>query len=230
MEAIRKQFNELYFGTNGTGKTQNMLTTALTYFDSPANANKNFLCIMPDFSESKYDDIPEIRVSDLGGYFGIGEIMAADIRKGDHKSKSIYTEIYERYAEKQRRFNGLIINDDMGGMFGRRPEDINRMTTRKRQMNLDLMWNFHGLTTDCPKNFFKSVSGITLHQTEDDYKDTVDKIAPNKRAMFIETYFQVQAVTNGVMLDAKGNPTVDVNNAIYNKEKLLKPYFNLRVA
>lgn len=230
MSSLRKQFNELYFGTNGTGKTTNMLTNALKYMRAPVNANKNMLCVMPDFSESKYDNIPEIQINDLGGNFGIAKIMANEIAKGDKKSKSIYTEIYERYAVKGIRFDGLIINDDMGGMFGRRPEDINRMLSRKRQMNMDLMWNFHGLTTDCPRNFFKSVSGITLHKTEDDYEDTMNKIANNKRSMFEEAYFQVQAVTNGIMLDKDGNPTEDVNNAIYNKEKLFNEYFSIRVA
>lgn len=227
---LRKQFNELFFGTNGSGKTRAMLEIALEYFEQPVNEAKNFLCIMPDFSESKYDHLPEITVNDLGGYFGAAKIMAMPIGKSDKKSKSIYTEIYERYAVKQRRFNGLIINDDMSVMFGRRPEDILTMCTRKRQMNIDLMWNFHGLTTDCPPSFFKSVSGITLHKTEDDYEDTMKKISSNKRKMFEESYFQVQAITNGVMLDKDGNMVEDPNEAIYNRDKEFNQYFSLRVA
>jgi len=230
MENTRKQFNELFFGTNGTGKTQEMLTLADGYFKAPANENKNFLMLMPDFSESKYDAVPEMQISDLGGDFGIGKILVNAISKTDKKAKSVYTEIYERYAAKGRRFNGLIINDDMGIMFGRRPEDIIMMCTRKRQMNLDLMWNFHGLTTDCPPAFFKSVSGITLFKTEDNYLDTMKKIAMNKRKMFEEAYLTVQAITNGVMLDAHGNEVDEVSEAIYNKELRHEPYFKLRVA
>ena len=230
MEQTRKQFNELFFGTNGTGKTTEMLKLAIQYFEQPQNENKNFLIAVPDLSESKYDCFPEITVNDLGGDFGVGLIQAQYIDKSNKKQKSIYTEIYERYAAKGRKFNGLMINDDMGIMFGRRPQDNINMCTRKRQMNLDLMWNFHGLTTDCPPAFFKSVSGITLFKTEDNYLDTMKKIAMNKRKQFEDAYFWVQAVTNGVMLDANGNETEDEAEAIYNKEKKFDQYFKIRVS
>ena len=230
METTRKQFNEIFIGTNGTGKTTEMLKGAIKYFEYPQNENKNFLIAVPDLSESKYDGIPEITVNDLGGSFGVGLIQAQYIDKGNKKAKSIYTEIYERYAAKGRKFNGLMINDDMGIMFGRRPVDIINMCTRKRQMNIDLMWNFHGLTTDCPPAFFKSVSGITLFKTEDNYIDTMKKIAMNKRKTFEESYFLVQAITNGVMLDENGDETDNKSEAVYNKEKKFDQYFKLRIS
>lgn len=223
---MRKQFNEIFVGTNGTGKTTIMLEGVLAYTNAPANINKNILFLMPDFCESKYDDIPEIKINDLGGDFGIGKIMCFT---AVGKNKSIYAELYERYALKDKRFNGLIVSDDMGASFKRRPEDIITLASRKRQLNIDFFWNFHGLTTDVPKSFWRSVSGITLFRTADDYRDTMDKISGDIQNEFRNSYFKVQAIANGKMLDEKGRETFDIKDAVYNREQLKDAYYNLRV-
>lgn len=221
-----KQFNTLLFGTNGTGKTTVMLDLFYEYMLAKESLGvvKNGLFLMPDDAESKYDDIPEINVNDLGGNFGIAKIICdVNATSSDKKAKSIYTEIYERYACKKRKFDGLIVNDDMAMLMNRRPNDIITMCSRRRQMNLDLLWNFHGLTTDCPKAFWRYVTSIILFKTADDYTDTYEKIS--KPAEFEKLYFEVQSISNGVMLDAKGNFTENKDKAVYNSEQKHLPYY-----
>lgn len=187
MAQIRKQLNELFFGTNGTGKTTNMIKLAVEY--AIANPKKNVLFLMPDDSEKKYDEVPMITKNDLLSDFGIAKMICSTPE--NKKEKSIYTEIYERHNKADVKFNGLIVNDDMGALLQRRPNDVITLLSRRRQLNLDMFWNFHGLTTDAPKSFWRYVTGVTLHKTTDDYHDTLDKVG-SKGNEFLDVYKEVQ--------------------------------------
>lgn len=230
--ATIKQFNEILFGTNGTGKTTEMLNIFNSYMDGKESIGqeKNALFLMPDDSEKKYDGIPEIHINDIHGDFGIAKLICnVNFDKSDKKTKTIYELLYERYALAKRQFNGIVINDDMGGLMSRRPNDILTMLSRRRQMNMDLIWNFHGLTTDCPKAFFRTVTGIILFKTTDDHTDTMNKIGRDKHDMFKEAYFEVQAFANGRMLDINGNITSDPNKAYYNPTGIKLPYHKTEI-
>lgn len=186
----RKQINELFFGTNGTGKTTNMISLAVSYAE--LNPKKNVLFLMPDDSEKKYDEVPIISEKELLTDFGIAKIICG--MPESKSQKSIYTKIYEMHNKADVKFNGLLVNDDMGSLLNRRPNDVLTLLSRRRQLNIDMFWNFHGLTTDVPKSFWRYVTGITLHKTTDDYKDTLEKIG-NKKDEFLSAYNEVQEVS-----------------------------------
>lgn len=229
---MAKQINSLWFGTNGTGKTTDMLDVANRFMDDKESLGliKNQLVLIPDDSEKKYDNIPEGQISDLHGDFGIMKIICnVNLDKTDKKTKTVYETIYENYALRKRQMNCLIINDDMGGLMSRRPNDILLMLSRRRQMNIDCFWNFHGLTTDCPKQFFKTVTSLNLFMTTDDHRDTMDKIGRDKHQMFLDAYNEVQAIGSGKMLDIKGYVTFDEDKAYYNKEQLFDKYHKTEV-
>ncbi len=226
-EAI-KQFNMVMFGTNGTGKTTEFIDIMSNYIieKEKLGMKKNLLLCVPDDTEKKYDWLPEIEMQDIHGDFGLAKIICnVNLDKSDKKSRTVYQTIYENYAAKRRQFNGIVCNDDMGVLMSRRPNDILAMNGRRRQMNLDLLWCFHGLTTDCPPSFIKTVTEIVLFKTTDDHKDTMNKISSDKRQSFEDTYFKVQAYANGNMLDIHGKITTDKSKAYYNVEGLHLPYY-----
>lgn len=226
-EAI-KQFNVVIFGTNGTGKTTEFIDIGTQYIQAKESIGleKNFLLCVSDDNEKKYDWLPEIDIRDVHGDFGLAKVICnVNIDKNDKKTKTIYQTIYENYALKKLQFNGMIANDDMGVMMSRRPNDVLTMMGRRRQMNLDLLWCFHGLTTDCPPAFIRTLTQIVLFKTTDNHKDTMDKLGTDKAKEFERVYFKVQAYSNGNMLDAKGNIVHDKRLAVYNKEGFKLPYY-----
>jgi hypothetical protein len=183
---MRQQFNTVVFGTNGTGKTTFMLELACTYIE--ANPSKNVLFILPDDAERKYDPIPEIhplRLSEISGMYKV----YADKVKG---KETIYDLMYKNFVEGSRKFNGLIINDDCGVLWNRRPEDVLTFMRRRRQSNADIISNFHGLTTDMPRAFFTYLTSLVLFKTGDNHTDTRDKLPYLKQDEFEEMYFRVE--------------------------------------
>ena len=187
MSNIRQQRCVVFFGTNGTGKTTQMLTMGLEYMKYNARFGKRMLCCLPDDAETKYDVVQEIPLErqSLQSFKGIAKVFI--------ENKNDFQFIYKTYTEKnQPTFNGLIIFDDIGVVLSRRPEEVLNMLRRRRQMNMDMFWNFHGLTTDMPRSFFSFITDIVLFKTGDDHEDTRDKLPADKRELFEEVYFRVE--------------------------------------
>lgn len=184
---IRQQDMVLIFGTNGTGKTTQMLEGAIDYLESNYKYGKRVLCCIPDDGERKYDVISEITSEphQLENFSGIKKIIIED--------KGTFDVMLRTYTAKTSiGFNGLCIFDDMGVVLSRRPEEVLRLLRRRRQMNMDMLWNFHGLTTDMPRSFLGFATKIVLFRTGDSHYDTMEKLPFDKRKQFEEMYFRVE--------------------------------------
>ena len=189
-EQIRQQRSVVFFGTNGTGKTTQMLSMGIDYMKKNARFGKRLLCCLPDDGERKYDVVEEIPLEEhsLHNFKGIAKVFVED--------KNAFQLIYKSYTAKGKpSFNGLAIFDDLGVVLNRRPEEAINMLRRRRQMNMDMFWNFHGLTTDMPRSFFGFITDIILFKTTDDHSDTLEKLPSDKRELFEEVYYRVQEKT-----------------------------------
>lgn len=191
---MRQQRNIVLFGTNGTGKTTVMLNTAIEYLQRNYKSGKRVLCCLPDDGERKYDSIKEITLEEhsLNNFTGIKKVFIED--------KSDFEMIYKTYTAKTSLgFNGLCVFDDLGVLLNRRPEEVLKMLRRRRQMNMDMLWNFHGLTTDMPRSFWGFLTDIVLFKTGDEHTDTMEKLPFDNRKDFEQMYFRVEK-------EAKINP------------------------
>lgn len=191
---MRQQRNIVLFGTNGTGKTTVMLNTAIEYLERNYRTGKRVLCCLPDDGERKYDVIKEITLEEhsLNNFSGIKKVFIED--------KSDFEMIYKTYTAKTSAgFNGLCVFDDLGVLLNRRPEEVLKMLRRRRQMNMDMLWNFHGLTTDMPRSFWSFLTDIILFKTGDEHTDTMEKLPFDVRGDFEKMYFRVEK-------EAKTNP------------------------
>lgn len=187
MVESRQQEMALFFGTNGTGKTTLMMGAAANYLQANAAKEKRVLFCVPDDSERKFDNIEEItsEPESLYEFDGAKKILCED--------RKVFTDIYKAYTAKGKpSFNGLMIFDDIGVILNRRPEEALIMLKRRRQMNADMFFNFHGLHTDMPRSFFTYATRIVLLKTGDDYEDTMKKLPPIKRIEFEEMYKRVE--------------------------------------
>lgn len=189
----RQQFNTVLFGTNGTGKTTFMLEIAIEYIKN--NPGKNVLFVLPDDSERKYDSIPLINSRDLYNISGIYKIYADEYK--EETGKTVYESIYNYFVKTgaKRKFNGLLVNDDCGVLWNRRPEDVLKLFRRRRQANMDVLSNFHGLTTDMPPKFLGFITSLILFKTGDSHIDTMNKLPALKQKEFEEMYFRVETET-----------------------------------
>jgi len=187
---MRQQKMVLFFGTNGTGKTTKMLSLGLDYLQANYKTDKRVLCILPDDGERKYDVIKEIMPvkEDLQNFKGIAKVIAED--------RKVFETVLKSYTDKgQQRFNGLCIFDDLGVILNRRPEEALNLLRRRRQANMDMFWNFHGLTTDMPRSFFAYATDIVLFKTGDNHEDTMYKLPANKQKEFEDMFFRIEEKT-----------------------------------
>lgn len=194
MSGLRQQRNIVIFGTNGTGKTTVMLETAIKYLEQNFRSGKRVLCCIPDDGERKYDVIKEIPLEEhaLNNFVGIKKLYI--------EQEKDFGFLYSVYSSRRSAgFNGMAVFDDLGVLMNRRPENILKLLRRRRQINMDMLWNFHGLKTDIPLQFWSFVTDIILFKTGGDYKNTMERIDYNKREEFEKMYFRVEE-------NAKSNP------------------------
>lgn len=183
LKDTRKQFNDIVIGTNGTGKTSYIIEIVirlLEYFP-----DKRCLFVVPDDMEEKLMEIEEIEVDQLTTFTGIKKIVVTDV--------DFFDVLYTEYVEKQKRFNGIIVWDDMGVILNRRQENLGKLFKRRRQINLDQIWSFHDLHADVPKQFFGFVNRIHLFRTTAEHESFAKNINAAKRKEFEQMYFRVQA-------------------------------------
>lgn len=180
--AFRKQFNDAVFGGNGSGKTTFMIKVAISYMKK--YTKKRVLFIIPDDSESKLDVVPEISVEEIGTFQGIAKLIVED--------DSVFEYILNYFGNKKNKFNGLMIIDDPGVFLKRRPERVLKLFRRRRQVNIDFLWGFHGLKTEMPPAFFAYLNRIYLLETSDNHKYTMDLLPDAKKTEFEQKYQKVQ--------------------------------------
>lgn len=187
---VRQQEMIILFGTNGTGKTTVMLNAAVDYLIQNADYGKRVLCCIPDDSERKFDSIEEIMpdTESLHNFYGIKKLICEDLK--------VFTDLYQAYTTKGAApYNGLMVFDDIGTILNRRPEQVLKFFKRRRQMNVDLFFNFHSLTTDMPRAFIGYATRIILFKTNDDHKDTMLKLPAGKRQEFEDMFFRVEEIS-----------------------------------
>lgn len=175
---MRKQFNHIVFGGNGSGKTTFLIKIAVNYIK--ANPKKRVLFLVPDDGEEKLDPVPEKFPDDLKNFKGIAKLII--------DSDKIFKELLNVFSDKEHKFNGLIICDDLGVIIGRRPENILKLFKRRRQANIDFLWSFHGFNTEMPRSFFTYVNKIFIFETSDNHEWTKKLLPVDKQEEFEKTY------------------------------------------
>jgi hypothetical protein len=190
---MRKQFNHVFIGSNGTGKTTLMIQIAIDYLTN--NPNKRILIIVKDDDEEKFWNIKEISKEEILSFKGVKKLLIENHKDFDYitdKFKSVKDKAGNRFVNK---FNGLMICDDLGAAMNRRPDDILNMFKRRRQINADFIWAFHGLRTDVPPSFYTYVNSIFLFRTSDNHDYTMEQLPHAKQEIFETIYNSVQETT-----------------------------------
>jgi len=199
----RKQFNAIWFGAQGSGKTRELIKLILEY--TAVNPKKRALFIVPDDLEPKLDVVPEIEIYDIPTFTGIKKLLAG--KKTIEWMREYYLPDPSKLNRKQRdylkenprRFNGVVALDDPGTYIGSRPEDLYEMFSRRRQLNADFISTFPGLRKKAPPGYYGYATHLRLWETTDTPEELVKEIAADKRDEFLELYARVQA-------GAKSNP------------------------
>lgn len=178
----RSQFNHVFIGSNGTGKTTVEIQVAIDYLQN--NPTKRVLFVIPDDGEEKLEDVPEITIKELRDFEGVAKFIP--------DSEKDFDKFLELFSDKTYQFNGLFIGDDLGVILSRRPQQVLRLFKRRRQANIDFIWSFHGLRCEVPPQFYTYVNNIYLFGTSDNHEDTLKELPHGKRDAFEEMYFRVQ--------------------------------------
>jgi hypothetical protein len=178
----RSQFNHVIIGANGTGKTTFSFEVAIEYLNQ--DHRKRILFIVPDDSEEKLDNIEEISFNQIKNFSGVKKFVA--------ENEKIFDKFLEIFADREFKFNGLIICDDLGVILSRRPNPVLRLLKRRRQSNIDFLWSFHGLRCEVPPSFYTYVNNIYLFSTSDNHEETLKELPHNKKDSFENMYFRVQ--------------------------------------
>ena len=180
---VRKQYNNILFGGQGSGKTILLLEMIIAYQES--NPEKRQLLILPDDSEEKFDGVEEISINEVIKFEGIKKIIVNDLQ--------IFDYLYKWFVDsKNRKFKGQIIMDDAGVLLDRRNENVLNFMRRRRQANADIITVFHGLRNELPPSFFAYTNKIVLFQTGDTPKEMMKLLPPIKQEAFLEVYDRVQ--------------------------------------
>lgn len=181
---MRKQFNDIVFGGNGSGKTTFEIKAAVKYLKN--DPRKRVLFIIPDDSEEKLDVVPEITLDDLKSFKGIAKLVA--------ENDKIFALLLDFFSDRNNKFNGLVIPDDCGVFLKRRPENVLKLFKRRRQLNIDFLWSFHGFNTEIPRAFFAYVNRLYIFETSDSTKWTRELLPIDKQAEFDFKYNEVQSM------------------------------------
>lgn len=189
MRKVRKQFNDVIFGGQGTGKTTFQVELIIEYAEK--NPDKRVLLILPDDSEDKFDPIEEVAYRDVRRVKGIRKVIVDNM--------NIFTDLYnwhvnDKHPQYTGRFRGLIIADDAGVLIKRRDENVLKFMRRRRQANADIITSFHGLRNEIPPSFFGYVNRMVIFNTTDSPEETIKLLPPNKQMEFIQVYERVQKI------------------------------------
>jgi hypothetical protein len=182
---MRKQFNDVWIGSNGTGKTSLMIEACIYYMQY--NPRKRWLWVLPDDAEEKLYEVEEIEVQDLETFTGIKKIFI--------DNEKLFDKFVEVFSRKDFKFHGCLACDDLGVIMRRRPEAILRLFRRRRQPNIEFIWSFHGLRTEVPPSFYTYVNSIILFRTSDNHRSTMDLLPDAKQEVFEEAYTRIQRIT-----------------------------------
>jgi len=193
----RKQFNKMWFGAQGAGKTGDLILLNLKYVEF--NPHKRSLFILPDDNEAKFDPVPEIEVWEIPTFTGIKKLFAGKktlewIRNYFIPDPFKLSKEQREYLKKNpRRFDGIINLDDPGTYIGSRPEDLYELFSRRRQLNADFVSTFPGVRKKAPPGYYGYATHIRLYETTDSIKYLLEEIAEDKREELLEMYRRVQA-------------------------------------
>lgn len=193
---LRKQFNYIWIGAQGSGKTLRLIELILAY--TQFNPSKRVLILLPDDMEEKFDAIPEIELHEVPTFTGIKKLFAGKktiewIRNYYIPDPITLTKQQRAYLKKHpRRFNGLICLDDPGVYIGNNPTHLYEMQGRRRQMNADFISTFPGLRKKVPPSYTGYATHIRLWQTTDTPDEFVKDMAEDLREEFMELYRSVQ--------------------------------------
>jgi hypothetical protein len=186
----RKQFCHLLVGGNGSGKTYTAIEIAIEYMRN--NPKKRVLFILCDDNDKKLRNVPRIGFKNLRTFKGVAKIII-DTEKDFDKIREAYrADFSEDGTESCFPLNGLIVCDDLGSAMPRRPEKVAMFIKKRRQINADFLWLFHGWRNDVPPLFFTYINHIIIFQTSDTYDEFVKKIRKDKVQEFIQLYDYVQ--------------------------------------
>lgn len=190
---MRKQFNDVWIGANGSGKT--FLEKKVAFEYASENILKRVLFVLPDDGEESLWSLSEIEKEELIYFEGIKKLILEDENDFEYITDTFKPFIDETGEKRYRRFNGLMVCDDLGVMINRRPQEILKLFKRRRQPNIDFLWSFHGLKTDVPPSFYTYVNHIVLFRTSDAHEYTMQQLPEAKRSEFLEVYQRVQKIT-----------------------------------
>lgn len=192
--AGRRQLLTLIIAANGYGKTYLQVDLAIQYIE--ACPEKRVLFVLADDGEDKTAGLTEIGRSELLTFTGVKKYIIEDASDFEYLA-----DLFKSYRDDktglrvQRKFNGMMCCDDLGGAMNRRPKEILNFFKKRRQPNIDFLFAFHGLKTDVPPSFYTYVTSIILGRTSDNHNYTKDLLAEDKQDEFEQAYRRVQKET-----------------------------------
>lgn len=150
-----------WLGTNGTGKTHDMMKIIREY-------PKNVLVLMDDDSEDGFDWLDEIPPDKVGKFRGKGVCMVEDSIK---EKDQLFTDIYNDFGRVNNEFKGgLLCFDDAMTILEARPrEKAKKLFKKRRQRRLDILLNCHG-ASEFPISLFKNMTHFVICQTFDSHQ------------------------------------------------------------
>lgn len=186
----RKQIFTLIVGGQDSGKS-----TFSHNIIVPYSLRKPVLNVLPDDNEELFERYPEVELEELHlltdpGIFNVFVESPKDyaLIKWDKKNRTGFR-------------HGMVNIDDGRSILGSRDDQFRKFQGRRRQANIDILFNIHGLS-ETPPSSSTWLTDIVLFGTSDEYDrwtidhaqkfrpivDRINKISATKNPYYYEHY------------------------------------------
>lgn len=181
MEGRRQKFT-IICGSQGTGKstfTHNIL--------KPYSKHKPWLNVLPDDCEEIFDEYPECDIDELHTIKSGVYNLFVDEPDDFYKIK------YDRKTNTGFK-NGMVNIDDGRTFLSSRDKAFRKFISRRRQGNVDVNFNCHGLS-EVPPSSSTFLTDIVLFGTGDEYERwTIDH--KEKYRAIVDRINKISSTTN----------------------------------